>query len=148
MLIFCTRSLKATIVGIKRNAGRCTNKETPGIDAAKRARTWTAYKKAARKAAARPAPREGSSIPAPEVPLELEPEPELELEPLEPAVDEPLVLVAERVAVETVPLTLEEPEPVPVAEPPEGTATRVEPPEEGAPAGTVAATPWVVIGNG
>jgi len=104
----------------------------------------------------------GSRIPAPDEPeelpeelgeaLELEPEPEPEPEPDEPEPDEPeppdpLVLVAERVAVETVPLVLELPEPVPAAEPPDGIATSVDIPAEGAPAGTVAAEGWVVTGK-
>ena len=150
----------------------CRRKE-PGIDAAKRVRTWTAYKKAARKAAARPAPRNGSSIPAPDEPLELvalveEPVEEPEPEPLEPEADESLVVVAERVAVDTVPLVLEEPEPVPAAKPPEGMAMRVDAPDgmatgtgapdgmvvgtdasdDGGPAGTVAATGCVVTADG
>lgn len=136
-------------------------RKDPGIDAAKTACTWTAYRKAARKAAARPAPRKGSSISAPDelFGLEEEPveepvlEPELALAPLEPIEDESLVLVAERVAVETVPLVLDEPEPVPTAEPPDGMGigigmvARVDGPA-GVPAGTVAGRGCVVMAVG
>lgn len=143
------------------------------------------YKNAARKAPARPAPRKGWSIPAPEEPVESEEEsevvsapPELESEPesLEPdsvepdslESDEPVVVVAERVAVETVPLVPVEPEPVPVAMPPTMPPTippeGIMPPEgtmpagmviiveaasmdDGVPAGTVATAGCVVTGK-
>lgn len=80
-------------------------------------------------------------------------EPELALAPLEPIEDESLVLVAERVAVETVPLVLDEPEPVPTAEPPDGMGigigmvARVDGPA-GVPAGTVAGRGCVVMAVG
>lgn len=150
-----------TIVGIKKNASRCVSDVTPGIDAAKNAQERAVYRNAARKAPASPAPRKGWSIPAPEEPepeLESAP-PELELESLESVElesDESLVVVAERVAVETVPLAPVEPEPVPVAMPPEGmmpagmviiVETSSMPMDDGVPAGTVATAGCVVTGK-
>lgn len=116
--------------------------QTPDICATKRACTLTPYRSAAKKAAARPAPTNGSSMPAPPVldDEELEALGELE-EPLEPEepesllpVEELLEVVAVRVPVWMVPLVLpDEPEPVPEGDvtppaPPDGAATPPAPP--------------------